>query len=127
MRNLLVYIAGPIVKGDLRANIRQACDAAKQLMHVGIPVIVPHLSCYIRQVYAGDGCLPEAIPAGTTLADWYGMDLVILRRCSALLRLPGEGVGSDGEVAEARKHLIPVFFTIPELLAWAEAYPCQDK
>jgi hypothetical protein len=38
-------------------------------------------------------------------------------RCDALLRLPGESQGADAEVELAKKHGIPVFYSIEELTA----------
>lgn len=51
--------------------------------------------------------------------DWIEYDLHWLRTCDALLRLPGESAGADGEVAEAKRLGIPVFFSIPSLTTWA--------
>lgn len=124
VRDILVYIAGPISKGNLYENIKQACAAGIALMKARIAVIVPHLTCYMghRLVAAWNamGAVPEVLPAGTAHEDWYNMDLVIVRRCCAVLRLPGESTGADLEVAEARKHGIPVFGSVAEVIAWSE-------
>lgn len=119
VKDKLVYVAGPISKGDLRENIQQACAAGIQLLKAGLSVHVPHLTCYMGQQYDGAGVVPEVLPCGTVIEDWYGLSLVELRRCDALLRLPGESFGSDLEVEEARRCGIPVFFTIEQVVGWA--------
>ncbi len=120
MKNLLVYVAGPISRGDLRENLRQACDAGIRLLKAGIPVHVPHLTCFMGQVYDGSGAIPEVLPRGTIIEDWYGMSLVEVRRCDALLRLPGESRGSDLEVEEMRELGRPVFDSVEDVIAWAK-------
>ena len=50
MKDILVYVAGPISRGDLRENIRIACDAGIRLLKAGIAVHVPHLTCFMGQV-----------------------------------------------------------------------------
>lgn len=116
MTKPLIYVAGPISKGDLRHNIGMANTAAMALVKAGFSVIVPHASCFYGNNWVGGALVPEHLPAGTTHDDWYSLDLVIVRRCDAVLRLPGESVGADLEVAEARKHAIPVFLSISELV-----------
>jgi len=124
-RKRLVYVAGPISKGCLVSNIMQAHEAGLQLLQSGYSVIVPHGSCFWGNIlcprHCEDSCdvvvpfKPEVLPGETTLEDWYGMDLEIVRRCDAVLRLEGASVGADLEVAEAISHGIPVFSAIDEL------------
>lgn len=59
-REILVFIAGPISKGDLRANIRVACEAGIALMKAGLAVHVPHLTCFMGQVYEGPVLSPRS-------------------------------------------------------------------
>jgi hypothetical protein len=119
MRDIIVYIAGPISRGDLKANVRQACEAGIRLLKAGVPVHVPHLTCFMGQVYDGPGAIPEVLPRGTVIEDWYGMSLVEVRKCDAVLRLPGESTGSDMEVEEAERLGLPVFHTVEDVLDWA--------
>jgi hypothetical protein len=119
VRNVLVYIAGPISRGDLRANVRQACEAGIRLIKAGVPVHVPHLTCFMGQVYEGSGAIPEVLPRGTVIDDWYGMSLVEVRRCDAVLRLPGESRGADMEVEEMVSLGRPVFTSIEDVVEWA--------
>jgi hypothetical protein len=127
MRDVLVYIAGPISQGDLRANVRQACDAGVRLLKAGIAVHVPHLTCYMGQVYEGAGAIPEVLPRGTVIEDWYGMSLVEARRCDAVLRLPGPSRGADLEVEEFCRLGRPVFATVEEVIAWVRSLNQDDR
>lgn len=119
MRQILCYIASPISLGNLRDNIRRACDVGVRLIKAGLSVIIPHLSCYAGQVYDGAGCIPVVLAGGITHSTWLDVDFTIVSRCNCLLRLPGDSVGADMEVAEANRLGIPVFHDEGELLAWA--------
>jgi hypothetical protein len=127
MHNVLVYVAGPIGKGDLVHNIKLAHDAGMALLRAKIPCIVPHGSCFwgsrVKSVsgppHYDMAFVAEITPEGTTLGDWYGMDLVIVSRCDAVLRLPGESVGADLEVTLAREQGKPVFYSVADVVEWA--------
>lgn len=110
-----VYIAGPITKGPLEANIRQATEAALALIRAGYAPLCPHLTCYVG------GPVPEVLPAGTTHDDWYEADLPWVEVSDAVLRLPGESVGADLETALAERLGIPVFHSLPALIASSPA------
>lgn len=112
------YVAGPISKGDLVANIRQAHEAGMALIRAGLSPIVPHGNCFWGNDVSDGAFAPSSLPAGTTLQDWYGMDLAIVARCDCVLRLPGESVGADMEAAEAGRLGLPVFNTAAEVVAW---------
>lgn len=105
-----VYVAGPISKGDLRANLTQAREAGQKLLKAGYAPMVPHLTCY----WAGD--TPEVLPDGTTHEDWMGLDLPWVAVADAVLRLPGESTGADREVALANSLGIPVYSRLDDLL-----------
>jgi hypothetical protein len=116
----LVYLAGPIRKGNIDQNVAQADDAMLALMRAGIAVINPMLSCYAGAARAdldagGPHCQtgPDAYAHGgfrdLGAEAWLTMDLEIVSRCDAVLRLPGESTGADGETEHARKLGIPVF------------------
>jgi hypothetical protein len=106
-----VYVAGPISKGDLRENIRIACDAGMRLLKAGFAPLVPHATCYLD----GTG-EPHILPSGTTHEDWMAADLPWVSVTQCLLRLPGESVGADQEVEKARSLGIPVYFDIDTLI-----------
>lgn len=119
-----VYLAGPIVKGDLGDNITQAVDAMITLMKKGLAPFCPHLSCFSGGIVGyADGhyfAQAEVLPAGTKLKDWYGMSMAWVEVSEALLRLPGEGKGSDAEVERAKELGIPVFYSVRDVVKWAK-------
>lgn len=45
MSKIVVYTAGPITRGDLRENVRRACEASVRLLKAGFAVVNPHGSC----------------------------------------------------------------------------------
>lgn len=124
VKDILCYIASPISKGDLLANIRQADDAFFCLMRHGVPAICPAWSCFADSAFRSNTSVfgvARTLPRDTTHADWLSVCLVTVRRCTALLRLPGESVGADLEVAEAEKFGVRVFHSVEEVIAWANA------
>lgn len=118
-----VYIAGPIVKGDLRNNIEQANVAAFALMAADIAPLCPHWSCFSGYISRNaDGeywAKAEVLPRESPIHYWYDTDLAWVAASEALLRLPGEGTGSDKEVAFALSLGIPVFYSAEDVIAWA--------
>jgi hypothetical protein len=121
-RKALVYVAGPISKGDVISNVCDAHNAGMALLKAGFAAIVPHGSVFWgnRLLFTktdGFTFIPEAQPAGTTHADWMGMDLAIVERCDAVLRLPGESKGADMETAHAKAHGVPVYHSLAALTA----------
>lgn len=125
MSRKVVYIAGPIRRGSLLHNIRQADAAMGELMRRGYSPINPMLSVYAgcatddQNTLATHGVWAPADPLakleGVTAQDWLDMDLAVVERVDAVLRLPGDSVGADGETAHAEKHGIPVFHSIDVL------------
>lgn len=123
-----IYIAGPISKGDLYHNIKQANDACLTLLKKGFAPLCPHWSCYAGGPYKEEPldddwrrdfrilAVAEKLPHGTTHSDWLGMDLPWVEVSHAVLRLPGESEGADQEVAHAHKFGIPVCHSISEIL-----------
>lgn len=102
-----VYIAGPYTLGDVVANVRQALDAADEVLKVGHTPFVPHLNHFWHLVHPGP------------YEQWIAWDAAWLPLCEALVRLPGESRGADGEVALAAKLGIPVFPRVADFLYWA--------
>lgn len=128
-----IYIAGPISKGDLLQNVKQADEAMRALMLAGFAPFNPMLS-----VYAGGATRPEqwvtrgerpvwaiadrksSLP-DVAHADWLGMDLEWVAVSHAVLRLPGESTGADLETAHAERHGIPVFHDLAALVGYFAA------
>lgn len=112
-----VYVAGPLRIGNLAANIQKATDVAYRLAKLGYAPFVPHLSCYF------DGCdqfyrhpdessIAAAIPQAENRLnadEWIRIDLAWVEAADVLVRIRGESVGADAEVAEAERLHLPVF------------------
>ena len=105
----LVYVAGPYSHPDPIENTNIALNIADAMYaesdHELVPVI-PHLTAFWHLVHPHE------------YAHWLEYDLKILSRCDALLRLPGESSGADGEVEFAEMNGIPVFHTVSSLMLW---------
>ena len=91
-RLLLVYVSGPYTAPtpeQVAANVERARAAACQLMRLGYAVICPHT---MTAGWEGEGI---------TYDQFVAADLEIVRRCDAILLLPGWS-GSKGALAEYR-------------------------
>lgn len=93
----LVYVAGPLTRGDLINNVREAVLAGERLRSGGIAPVIPHLTAFWHFL------TPNNYEA------WMDYDFAVLSRCDGLLRVPGDSPGADREVAFARERGIPVF------------------
>lgn len=103
------YLSGPITKGDRQHNFDQAADAQRRLMAAGFAVLNPMLTMLLPGAWD--------IPHST----WIDNDLPWIAKAKAVLRLPGESVGADQEVAFARLKGISVYDDIDHLIADMEA------
>jgi Domain of unknown function (DUF4406) len=103
-----IYVAGPYTKGDVAVNVARAIEVGHRLMDLGFAPFVPHLSHF------------QHLQHPRPYEDWMALDLVWLRECDALLRIPGESAGADREVRGANELLIPVFHEIEHLVAFFE-------
>ncbi len=124
MTRRVVYIAGPVGRGDLAANIQQATDAFRRLALAGLAPICPHWSAFsgptlvsatggtVYAIASVDGC-------GLSHAEWLAVDLALVERSDAVLRLPGESSGADQETEHANARGIPVFDCVADVLRWA--------
>lgn len=100
-----VFVAGPYTGGDVAENVRAAIQAAESLRRAGFIPFLPHLTHFWHLV------TPAPYQA------WIDYDAAWLERCDALVRLPGDSPGADGEVALARRRGIPVFEGVGKFLA----------
>jgi hypothetical protein len=102
-----VFIAGPYTLGDVAQNVKMAMNMANDLINLGFAPYCPHLTHFLHmnhfQLYA----------------TWLQLDLIYLACCDALIRLPGQSNGADGEVKKAEELNIPVFYDLENLLQWS--------
>jgi hypothetical protein len=103
-----VYVAGPLSKGNMMSNIRDAINAGMPLWVAGYAVYIPHTTAFIDFVWYMD------------YEEWLKYDDEWLKVCDAVLRIPGESSGADREVKLAHSLGIPVFHSIESL---CEAIP----
>ena len=104
----IVYISGPYTLGDVAKNVRDACRAGDAVFDMGLIPLVPHLTHLWHLI------------SPKSHHDWMEIDLNLIPRCDAILRLPGESKGADVEVAVAQKLGIPVFYSLQELRDFVE-------
>ena len=103
MNPIRVYIASPYSVGNKVENVRRSLEIADKLIEAGMFPYSPLLNHYQNELF------PQ--PEKT----WLKQDLAWIPCCQCLLRLPGESVGADVEVAEAKNLGIDVFYDIEEL------------
>jgi nucleoside 2-deoxyribosyltransferase len=94
----LIYLAGPYTKPDPVENTNRMIRIADALLDLGVVPIVPHLTMFWHLVR------PRPYD------EWLQYDLQVMLRCDAVLRVPGESNGADGEVRVARRLGIPVLY-----------------
>ena len=111
-RDILVYIAGPFRGVDswtVAQNVRRAEELALSAWRAGFAAICPHAN-----TANFDGTLPHEA--------WLEGDLVILKRCDAVLVTPDWklSVGARAEVDVAKAFNIPIFSSVGHLTTyWA--------
>jgi hypothetical protein len=98
-----VFIAGPYTMGDVAQNVKKAMDAANDLINLGFAPC-PHLTHFLHMNHF------------QPYEKWLELDLVYLANCDAILRLPGESNGADGEVKRGLELNIPVYYDLKSLL-----------
>lgn len=99
----LVYIAGPMTKGDRIANQRNAIVAADAVLAAGGVPFVPHL-----------GDMWELV-SPKPYETWMEYDFEFVDRADILFRIPGESDGADREVARAQDRGLCVATCIDEV------------
>jgi hypothetical protein len=135
LRRHLIFISGPLTQGDVNENICKAHTAALQLIQAGFSVIVPHDTVFWgnkltqrlqeahnyqlgNDVEYQAGFLTEKDIEGVAYETWLENCFEQIKRCSALLRIPGYSPGGDREVSQAQKKGIPVFFKVEEVISY---------
>lgn len=100
-----VYIASPYTKGDVAVNVKKQLDCFAELMDKGYAPFAPLYSHFQHMAHP------------RPYEQWIKLDLEWVKVCDCVLRLPGESSGADGEVSYAQENNIPVYYSIPELVA----------
>lgn len=95
-----VFVSGPYTAPDPVLNVRAAIHAAALLLDAGLIPYVPHTTHLWHLV--------DPRP----YEDYLTMDLAWVRKCDAVLRLPGHSPGADREVALAEELGLPVFHNV---------------
>ena len=101
-----VYVASQYTIGSEGENVRVSLDVGNRLINEGFAPFCPLLSHFQHMIF----------PQGYDT--WLTLDIEWLSVCDCLLRLPGESKGADIEVEYAREHMIPVFYTIEQLIEY---------
>jgi len=100
-----VYIASPYTKGDQFVNVQRQIDIANRLLDEGFIPISP----LMNSVWFN-------MQRERSWDFWMEMDYQLIDKCDYLLRLNGESVGADKEVAYAIAHDKVVYFDIEGLI-----------
>ena len=103
MNKIRVYIASPYTLGDVAVNVKVQLDCVDELMTLGYAPYAPLYSHFQHMFHP------------RPYEDWIEIDLVWVKVCDCLLRLPGKSSGADGEVKCAEENNIPVFYSIKEM------------
>lgn len=101
-----IYIASAYTIGDPAVNVKLQIDTAAFLIDKGFAPFVPLLYHFQHMAH------PRPYDV------WINVDNAYVTVCDALLRLPGESKGADAEVNLAKRHGIPVFYSVEELVEW---------
>lgn len=111
---LLILIAGPYRSGTngdaaaIAANLRRLEEAAAPIYRLGhIPMIGEWVGLPIAR-----GIHPDEAAGVDVLYDTARM---LLQRCDAVLRLPGDSAGADNDVAIARERGLPVYYRLEDI------------
>ncbi len=113
----IVYISSPYTNGDQGLNTRFQCEVWDQLMTDGLVWPVAPLWSHFQHII-----LPRKYD------DWLDFDLAMIKTYDACLRLNStfkdldylvvESKGADMEVAEFKRMMKPVFYSIEDCYDW---------
>ena len=99
----IIYISSPYTIGNQADNVRRQVMVANELLTLGFVPFCPCLSHLWHLITPK----PQQ--------EWLDIDLALLSRMDALLRLPGESEGADNEVAFALQSGLPVYYSLEEI------------
>lgn len=109
LKNVLVYISGPMTPKDgytIEENVAAGARLYWALLQRGIPAFCPHLS----------GAFPTAWSV-LPHSDWLAYDFAVIDRCTHVLMMPrwASSTGATMEKLYAEEISVPVFFSAEEL------------
>ena len=100
----VIYISSPYTKGDQGENVGAQINALHRIMDLGGCPIAPLIYHYAHITR------PRSYEEWMAIyEEWMAIDLELVRRADAVLRLPGESAGADREVELAMQLGKPVF------------------
>lgn len=102
-----IYIASPYSapsKEEIENNVTKSVLVADVLANAGYLPFCPLLTHFWHQIRPRE------------YESWLKMDNEWLLRCDCLLRLPGKSAGADAEERLAKKHGIPIYYSVESLL-----------
>lgn len=107
----VIYVAGKLTgpnNYEIMQNVRRAEEVGMEVVKAGAYPAIPHANTGMTFWGVGD----EAF--------WYKGTLELLRRCDAVITVPGwqDSKGAVAEVREASLLKMPIFETARELRAW---------
>jgi hypothetical protein len=103
---MYIYIAGPIAQGNSFLNCAKAIKLHGTLIKLGHYPYCPHLD-FIAQMLDPDLEVEKHL---------LPLDFAWIKKCQALIRMPGDSPGSDLEVAEAKKLGLPIYYGFNEFM-----------
>lgn len=99
-----VFLSSAYTKGRMNNNLFEHFDMGNKLIDAGFAPFIPLLNHYMEIHKLRDD------------KTWLSIDLEWLAQSDAVLRIPGDSDGADGEVARAEELGIPVFYTLESLI-----------
>lgn len=100
-----IFVSCPHTTGNVVANTRKACEAAKSLAEQGFAPYLPHGN----QVWDLVDHHPREF--------WVDLAREFVPACAAVLRVEGESTGVEEEVKLAKSLGIPVFTDVAQVVA----------
>jgi hypothetical protein len=116
-KSLLILIAGPYRSGTgddpdlMAANLARLEEAAWPIFRAGhVPMIGEWVAL---PVLRGAGAPGVDDPLAAQVL--YPTAQRLLQHCDAVLRLPGDSIGADQDVAIARQRALPVYYRVEDI------------
>ncbi|MGD8195711.1 DUF4406 domain-containing protein [Herbiconiux sp. P18] len=118
---LLILIAGPYRSGTggdpdaIARNLERLEQAAAPIHRLGhIPMIGEWVALPVLRGLDANGAAAAHSVEGDVMYEVAGR---LLQHCDAVLRLPGDSVGADTDVAIARERGLPVYVELSDIPA----------